>query len=50
MLVSQSHQVEPEDVKVEEVAPGAEAKSKATPQPSGALHNPDPDIADMTVE
>ena len=43
MFVSQSHQVGPEDVKVEEVAPGAEAKSKATPPPSGALHNPGPD-------
>ena len=50
MFVSQSHQVGPEDVKVEELAPGAEAKSNATPPPSGALHNPDPDIADMTVE
>ena len=50
MFVSQSHQVGPEDVKVEEVAPGAETKSKATPPPSGALHSPNPDIADMTVE
>ena len=50
MFVSQSHQVGPEDVKVEEVAPGAEAKSKATLPPRGALHNPDPDIADMIVE
>ena len=50
MFVSQSHQVGPEDVKVEEVAPGAEAKSKATHPPRVALHNPDPDIATITVE
>ena len=36
--------------RLKKVAPGAEAKSKATTPPSGALHNPDPDIADMTVE
>ena len=50
MFVSQGHQVGPEDDKVEEVAPGAEAKSNAAPQASGALHKPDPDIVDMTVE